>query len=55
MKYETQKLNTAAQALGRLGKGIKKTLSAEERQRRSKFMEAYNTGRRGIARGARHE
>jgi hypothetical protein len=39
-------LNKAAQELGRLGKGIPKTLTKEERQRRREHMERLNKLRR---------
>lgn len=40
-------MNRAAQQLGRLAKGHKKTLTKKERLRRSMVMKALNKGRRG--------
>jgi hypothetical protein len=39
-------INKAAQALGRLGKGVSKTLSLEERKRRSDWAKQLNKMRR---------
>ena len=40
------KISKAAQALGRLGKGIKKTLTDEERQRRTNQIQFVNERKR---------
>jgi len=37
-----EELNKAAQALGRLGKGIPKNISKEDRKRRSEWMKSLN-------------
>lgn len=37
-----EELNKAAQALGRMGKGISKNISKEERKRRSEWMKTLN-------------
>lgn len=39
-------MNKAAQALGRLGKGKKKTITEVERQRRKDWMNEMNQSRR---------
>jgi len=41
-----EELNKAAQALGRMGKGISKNISKEERKRRSEWMKQLNEKRR---------
>ena len=40
------KLNKAAQELGRMAKGVSKTLTKEERERRSNWMKSLNKKRR---------
>jgi len=37
-----EELNKAAQALGRMGKGIPKNYTKEERKRRSEWMKSLN-------------
>lgn len=46
MNNNENQVNEAAAALGRMGKGRKKALSAEERERRRQVMVALNEKRR---------
>ena len=48
-------VNKAAQALGRLGKGVSKTLTEKERERRSDWMKEVNRRRRNDSKDSKTE